>query len=356
MSGEAILILEPDRDLELQLNEMLTASGYQVYAAETPDSLVKALETTAFPLIIIALEALEASGSDVASFTASALGHQPECMVLFAADEPALPTALSMLDAGGAGFVDKPYAPEGVLRRLSTALDRRRRARSRTKVWERRAKAAEHMLSEAREGSGDDRARLLRVVDFAEYALQKFLALERRNLELERTIKQLENPDDNDADREPLPTWIAHPDDAFTGGVVGLGPQLNLDFRPPMATGGEILDKLSASAPELIILGDNLPDIPGQMVAETIRTEYPNVQLIVVEGWGTPNRSVSLTGAGAKDSLRTMENVDDLIAMIELAKERCYDTAIGREFAAKFKKRHDDFLRRFAEIKKSSSS
>lgn len=352
MSGEPILILETDPTAERQLNDVLTGAGYQVYAADSVGSVLQGLDSTAFPIVFIDAICAE---PDLATVAAKAVERQPGCMVLFTGEECSTQDALDILRGGGADFISRPFAPEVVLERVADALLRRRRRRARSKLWERRAKAAEHALGQAEIGSGAHASTLELMDSFAEFALETFVGLERKNMELERQLRRHEAPTET-KEREPLQAWVAHSDLEFAGGVVSLGPKLGLRFSATMSTGGEVLDKISDTPPQVLVLDAALPDIPGELLVQTVRAEWPELQMVVIEGWGSDAREVSVVGGSAPEVRRSMETVQDLIDMVEIAADRAHEAATGRDFAEAFKQQHEEFLRRFAELKKSLGS
>lgn len=349
MSGEAILILETDPAAEQQLNEVLTGAGFDVYAADSVGSVVQALATTPFPIVFI--DTL-CAGSKLDQVADRATSAQPDVMIVFTGEECSASAALQILRGGGADFVSKPFAPPLLLDRVRAALERRSRRRARVKAWERRAKAAEHALNIAEIGSGAHASTLQQMDEFAEYALEIFLNMERKNMEVEQRLRSFENPDA--AERRPaLSTWVAHSDAEFANGVASLADKLHLKIAPPMSTGGEVLDKISEAPPQLLVLDAMLPDIPGELLVQTVRAEWPELQMVVIEGWGTDQREVVVIGGSAPEVRRSMQTVQDLIDMMQIASERANDAALGRDFAEGFKTRHEEFLRRFAEMKKA---
>lgn len=348
MANEPLLILETDSENERRLNDLLSGAGYQVYAADRVAALLNAVKATRFPVVIVDAGTPDMTPGRIASAIAEA---QPDTMVIFTGATASTTSLLSMMRGGGADFVARPYTDDDLLERVRVNLERRSRRRRRSREWQKRAKAAEHALEELRASQGDQTLPH-HYVEFGEYALQKFLELERRSMELERQIASLTRQTDERAVR--VDAWVAHGDAEFARGVAALGQQLQIDFAPPLSTGGEVLDKLGTQAPAIVVLGDQLPDIPGEFVVETIKSEHPNLHVVVVNGWGTPERSVSLVGGSGQPVERPMENVDALASMLREARERCVDTSVGREFAQEFKRRHEDFLRRLAELKAGS--
>ncbi|MCB9506050.1 MAG: response regulator [Myxococcales bacterium] len=348
---EAVLILETEHALELQLNDVLSASGLEVYAADSLQAVLKALDATPFPLVVVDLEA---PGFDIETVVTAAIARQPDAAVILTGRSCTASDAIEMMRAGAFDFVPKPFDPTTLLTRVRAALERRRRYRARLKNLERRARSAESAAREAAVGSGADLTRAARAADFADFALEQFLAIERSNMELQRKLRALQEPDSGSS-RAPVATWIVVTDPEFAAGVASLGPRLRLEIGPPMSTGGEILDKISGHPPGIIVLDDATPDIPTSLVVETVRGEYPDVQLVIVDGWGTTARAVRLTSGAGGEQRRPMETVQDLIDVLEVAAGRASEASDGRGFAAEFRQRHDEFLRRVAELKRSAS-
>lgn len=349
MSGEAVLIFEPDPAAEVQLNAVLTEAGHQVYAADSVDAVLHALRATPFPLVFV--DAAHARPS-VEAVARRAAELQPDTMVIFTGDEAALPHVLGALRGGAADFVTRPFVGPAVGERVNAAIEQRRRQRARLKSLERRARAAEHALGQAEIGSGAHASTIELMQGFADFALETFVSLERRNLEVERRLRQFENPGATE-ERPVLSAWVAHSDADFAAGVVTLGPKLRLEIAHPMSTGGEVLDKITDRPPQLLILDASLPDIPGELLVQTVRAEWPELEMVVIEGWGTEAREVLVVAGAAPEVRRPMKTVQDLIEMMELAADRATDAKMGRDFAEAFKGQHEEFIRRFAEVKKS---
>ena len=345
MPNESILILETNPSLEAELSETLTTAGYQVYAADRCESLIKAVRKTRFPLVIVDSSTPDMTPGRIASTIFDA---QPDTAVLFTGSSVTTSALLSMLRGGAVDFLEKPFDTTDVLERVRVAIQRRSRRRQRARDWQKRAKAAEHQLSEIQRDLSDT-VLPKHYLDFGEYALREFLDLERRALGLERELHAAKGT--GAGQRDKLVGWIAHPENRFANGVVSLGPQLNIDFVAQLPTGGEALDKLGAGAPDIIVLGDHLPDIPGDFVVNTVTTSHPNVQIVLVSGWKTDAQEVALFSGNAEPLRYRMDSVSDLISMLEEARSRQQDASLGHAFASAFKRRHEEFLRRYAELK-----
>ena len=128
MANEPILILETDRDAEQQLNGLLSAAGFQVYAADRVQSLLNAVQATRFPVVIIDASTPEMTPGRIAE---AILQAQPDTMVIFASGTPSGTALLSMMRGGGADVVRKPYEAAEVIERVRTLLRRRSERRKR---------------------------------------------------------------------------------------------------------------------------------------------------------------------------------------------------------------------------------
>ncbi len=351
MAGEAILILESDPAQESRLYDALSQAGYHVYAADSAGSVLKALEATSFPIVLVAAGA----AIPIEQFANQVRSLQPDSTLIFSAANVSPALLQEMLRGGAVDIISKPFDVVDVHQRINLALERRRARVARLLEWQLRARTAEDALAKAKSGNSAAANSLGQVAEFADFALNTFLTLARENREMSRAVRQLSNPGAVEPKRAVV-TWLAHSDREFSAGVSSLGPRLNLDIAPPMSTGGEILDKMSAGPPDIIVLDSNLPDMPGYLVQQTIHAEHQTVQIIFVDGWGTSVRTVTLVGDDSERVERTMTTVQDLVDVMQIAADRANDTAIGRDYAIEFKERHEEFLRRYASVKNVAAS
>lgn len=265
--------------------------------------------------------------------------------MVFTGREVSAARVLDVLRGGGAEFLQKPInapvAVERIRHLLAREQARRHALRARTEVS---APGSERSGSSRVSGLDDQL-----IVAFARSALQTFMDVEKQSAEQEQKLRAA----GQGATSRSLQAWICHHDTDFVRGMLSLGPRAQLEFKPPLTSGGEVLDKIGTSAPDLIVLGDALPDIPTPLVVETIKSQNPDIELLVIDGWGTQSRSATLSsGKHPDEERRTLAKADDLLALIEIARSRSADVAAGREFAERFRERHKEFLRRYAEVMK----
>lgn len=80
--------------------------------------------------------------------------------------------------------------------------------------------------------------------------------------------------------------------------------------------------------PDVIILDYMLPDVNGNIVCRTIKSnpEFENIKIIIVSGVANPEEVQELLGAGAIDFLKKPFNIAELVDRIL--------EAVGKEYAA----------------------
>ena len=360
MHKPLILLFEPESGAQKQLTDAFVGAGYDVEAATGPDGVMLAMKQR--PYAALVMDAF-LSNFDTPSFVRTLCQLRPDTAIVCTSDQAGLAMVLGMIRAGAADFIAKPFLPSEVCERVRAAIDRRRAERTELRELQQRLLRAEeqaaglqHQLSTLhRDATGHSGVAKQVVVAsataFAELALQTFTAVEKEHLDILRRALPTEDPTMAARLNTYTRTFIAHQDPDFVRGVIKRGEQLGLEFKAPLATGGEILDKIGHSAGELLIVGDQLPDIPAQMVVETIQSQHPDVAIVYIEAWGTANQSVTLLSGTMAPVSRLMRSVSDLLAILEAARERAQDSLFSKEFTERFRGKHDAFLRKYTELR-----
>jgi DNA-binding response OmpR family regulator len=362
MLKPSVLVLDSDAATEQLLQDVLGSAGFQVELCDSPDHLRQAL--TEQPRTAVLLDCF-VPNLDAPAFVRSLAQLRPETAILCCAQQPGLAVVLSVLRSGATDFFAKPFLPHEFLARLTAAVARLRAERSELKEWQTRAQRAEQQvaalemqLSQAHARAGAAPAGRVDagldglMAGFLDATLQTFTALEKEHMDVLRRALPSEDPTTAARLEDPTHTFIAHHDPDFVRGIVKRGDQLRLAFRSPLTTGGEVLDKLGHTPGEILIMSDQLPDIPAEMVLETVRSQHRDLGVVYIEQWGTPQQSVTLSsGAYPEGTTRLMRNVSDLVSILELARERSQEAIFHREFASRFRTRHEPFLRRLQELR-----
>lgn len=364
MQKPTILLLEPESGAEKQLTNVFVGAGYDVQAALGPEGVMLAMQQRAYAALV--MDAV-LPNFDTPSFVRTLSRQRPDTAIICTADQVGLSMVLGVLRAGASDVIVKPFLPTEVLESVRTAIERRHMERAALRDLQQRVAQAEERAASLQQqlaavsrdtslpSGGASPSLVAGAMAFADLALQTFTVIEKEHLDIIRRALPSEDPTMAARIKAYTPTYIAHHDPEFVRGVVKRGEQLGLEFKAPLATGGEILDKFGYAVSGLLIVGDQLPDIPSQMVVETIQSQHPDVAIVYIEAWGTPGQNVTLLSGTTPPVSRLMRSVSDLLAILEAARERAQESLFSREFTERFRGKHDAFLRKYAELRQSLS-
>ncbi len=359
MLKPTILLLETESASADLLMELLSGAGFEVQHVDSVDGAMAALQARSYSALIFDCYAVSVEPSQ---FVLSARQMAEDSAIVCTATSPGLSLVLGVLRNGATDFVAKPFHPAETLEKIRGAIARHRIERATIKEADSRAARAEEQLrsvehelqqlrAKATGSMSPDSAFVMAVRGFADASLSTFTQLEKEHLEIVRRSLPHEDPTAAARLEAHTRTFIAHHDPEFVRNIVRRGEQLRLEFKPPLTTGGEILDKIGHLPGEVIILGDELPDIPSQMVVETIQSQHADVGVVYIEQWATPNQSVTFfSGGGQPPVSRLMRTLADLSAVLDLARERSQQALFSREFAERFRSKHSAFLRKYSEM------
>lgn len=292
--------------------------------------------------IVLAFLELDDPENDVAALATSLHTMQPEAQVFMMGRRRDADELLPLLRRSGHDYLVKPIQAQEFHEAVATRVRRRDRLMAvRTQLEEEVAE-----LKAIAGGNPTLREDLREELStFLELSLQTFMQLERQNVELRQRVAVVDDPASAARMNRIFHAWITHSDPRFSQGVLALEDRIGIKFDKQMTTGGEVLDRISAEKPDLVLLGDSLPDIPAELITESIRSEHPSVAIVMVRRWGAPDMYAELLGQKEGDSLvRPLRNADDLVAVLESAKARCAAADLGREFFRKFSESHGKFL------------
>lgn len=355
MPKPSVLLLEPDAGQQEALTRVLTSAGYEVYTAARYAAVTQALQATPFAVVILPPSETDLDGETIAN---ALLQLRPQTQVIFTGPPLPYEQLLSYFRAGVADYFARPCDHAEVVARVRANVQRMQLLREELRRWRDRAKNAEGRLtgSEPALTTGPPPMPMRgpdpkQTSQFARLALQTFVDLERTTSDLSRKLMASADPASAARYNRPVVTWYVHSNPSFLKGMTDLAARMQLDVTASLSTGGEVLDRLGSAAPQILMIGDSLPDIPYQFVVETTRGQAPDVNIIVVEGWETGSRVAHLTSGAQPDPIsRSLRSVDDLIALVTTARERSREAMFGREIAEDFRRKHADFLRMYQEI------
>ena len=86
--------------------------------------------------------------------------------------------------------------------------------------------------------------------------------------------------------------------------------------------GQEALNFISQQKVDLVTLDLNMPGIPGIEVLQKIKKLQPDIEVMIITGYGTLDNAREAIGLGAGDFISKPFNVADVIAIVSKAFER----------------------------------
>ena len=124
-------------------------------------------------------------------------------------------------------------------------------------------------------------------------------------------------------------------------------------FRAAL-TGGEALDVVTQMRPQIVIVKEDLPDLPGSMVVTTVKASAPDVLTLLYSPPGQSGRTgeVKLIDAGRVMTLvGSYSETGQLVGPLGEIREALKQKAHERRYLQAFRQKHFEFLQRYNGIK-----
>jgi two-component system, OmpR family, response regulator len=132
-----------------------------------------------------------------------------------------------------------------------------------------------------------------------------------------------------------------------------LEPTAGWQFRAALS-GGEALDVVTQTRPQIVIVKEDLPDLPGSMVVNTVKASAPEVLTILYTPPGKSGRAgeVKLIDAGrAMSLLSSYSDPGQLVAPLGEIREALKQKSHERRYLQAFRQKHFEFLQRYNGLK-----
>ena len=124
-------------------------------------------------------------------------------------------------------------------------------------------------------------------------------------------------------------------------------------FRAALS-GGEALDVVTQMRPQIVIVKEDLPDLPGSMVVNTVKASAPDVLTLLYSPPGQSGRTgeVKLVDAGRVMTLvGSYSEAGQLVGPLGEIREALKQKAHERRYLQAFRQKHFEFLQRYNGIK-----
>jgi DNA-binding NtrC family response regulator len=118
-------------------------------------------------------------------------------------------------------------------------------------------------------------------------------------------------------------------------------------------TGGEALDVVTQERPQIVMVKEDLPDLPGSMVVHTVKSSAPDaVVLLYTPGHGGRPGDLKLVDAnGAMNTIASYADADQLAAPLGEIRDALRTKSKERRYLQAFRQKHFEFLQRYNSIK-----
>ncbi|MBI3180050.1 MAG: response regulator [Deltaproteobacteria bacterium] len=302
--------------------ELRLVLGEQTVEVEEFDHVNAAIEVNAGRAVAVAV--VLADWADAPAAITAWREARPEVEVL-AATRRGVPVHVAMvLKAGASDVLDlAARSAQDVVAQLNAALGRYERSR-------------------------DEHALLVRLRALNEEFLRNFVALEKRNIELQQSLE---------------PQSILAIEGRPRILVIDDEPALLQVFEMILEGGDyDVVTALDAMAAmnafraqpfHLVITDKNLPGKSGMEVMREVREVNPMTDVIMITGYGSKEAAVEALNLGACAFLeKPFDDVNAVRAKVDAVLTRQRERAVRRQYLQVIKERNRAFLERYREIRK----
>jgi two-component system, OmpR family, response regulator len=119
-------------------------------------------------------------------------------------------------------------------------------------------------------------------------------------------------------------------------------------------TGGEALDFVTQMRPQIVLVKEQLPDLPGSMVVKTIKAGVPDAVTLLYNPPTRPGAVGEVKMVDANRSMSLISNYTDpeqLVAPLNEIREGLRQKTKERRYLQAFRQRNYEFLQRYASLK-----
>ncbi len=132
-----------------------------------------------------------------------------------------------------------------------------------------------------------------------------------------------------------------------------LTPAQGWQFRPAL-TGGEALDVVTQTRPQIVLVKEDLPDLPGSMVVHTVKASAPDAVTLLYSPPGKSGRTGEVKLVDATRVMNLIGSYTDpgqLVVPLSEIRDALKQKAHERRYLQAFRQRHLEFLQRYNALK-----
>ncbi|MEO1271772.1 MAG: response regulator [Myxococcota bacterium] len=347
MSGPIILLLDPDPNSRQAIQVTLSKVGIQVAASATPVEMLNLLDSYQFNAILLDDRVGNVDPNELLRLVRE---RQPNTPLIYIAAQPSPQWIVSAYRNDIKDVLLKPLNRNMVIDSLRRVLGK---AHEEHLLREAAYRAQEQLSTSTRpvqRSTIDDDTLFKDILEYHQECLKLFLAMERENTYLQEQLSAAtgqNKPEDN----SPTDMLIVHDDNSVMSTLQRFSDHYKLKLSQ-VYTGGEVLDKFgSRSSYDALAISKALPDLDGEMLAESLKSQHPTLEIILLHAWGTnAARGELLSNQEHGSAVFHLRNTQDMRELLNELKARRMQREDEKRFARAFKQRHESFLKRLAEM------
>ncbi|HEY0710284.1 MAG TPA: response regulator [Polyangia bacterium] len=321
-----VLLVDGDPAVRAGLSAMLDQAGLQVTAVADLDRARDQLVNRFFAVLLVDLDGPgQQAGLTLVGF---ARERAPQTAVIVLSSRRTFEALAAAFRAGAFDVVPKTHESLPYLRaRIFEALENLRDSRSAARL-------------------------IAQVSEMHERFLAQMVGLFRQVNELEERLSAREE-DAPIAPPAPLDLLVVDVSADFT-------ERLRLDctreagFTVRFAdSGGEALDQAGRRAPDVLLINEDLPDLPTSMVGKSVRAHSPEVLIALLREPrnATPGHLRLLDAAESSSTSVEFSDPGELTEVMHDLQRTIRQRARERRQLIAFRKQHADFLRQYSELR-----
>lgn len=318
--GAEILVIDQDEQVTSGVTTLLSAASLHVTTIRDPQQLLEQLDKRFYSVVVIDLDTpTPNAGVDTTRLVKQ---RSPTSMVIVLTPRKSYSDAVHAIRAGAMDVILKSpdsvqYLKDRVLEAAGRSVDKRE---------------VNSVLADVRDAHDE--------------FLQRFMEAERRALDLSDRLAGRDPDKGNQV--ESIRVLIVQADGSLLSAMQSQAPA-GFEFSQA-PTGGEALDLCTSRGFHIVMVANELPDLPGSMVVRSIKTQSP--EMVAISFSPPPGGVVEIIES--RKSIPVVKDWNDpaqLLARLDELAEAFRAKSRERRYTQAFRERHYDFLRKYVELK-----
>ncbi len=319
--GAEILVIDKDERVQRGMTQVLSAAKLHVTCAADPEQAFDLLRRNFYSVVVIDLDTPDEGAGLETIKRVKVLS--PTSMMVVLTGRRSFDESMEAIRAGAIDVILK--APDSV----QYLRDRVREAAGHSAG----KREVHSLLGEVRDAHDD--------------FLKRYMESERRALDLDDKLNG------RDPDREAMPqdirVLIASQDPQVYEALASSGtPRFSFESA---TSGGEALDRCGSSRFDIVMVSDDLPDLPESMVFRSLRTQNPELVMLAISPPGIGGRVDMVESESRETLVENFREPSQLVARLDEIAKAFIAKARERRYIQAFRENNYEFLRRYVELK-----